>query len=428
MRWTALFLISLIFPLVCFLGEVAEPVPLEEAIALALERNRELQLFYRQWDLAQRQEGAKTLPELQVHTTPLAVTEQGMTRPTGQVVLKVPLGQWGAAQGQVTFQMDEGFSYQPSAQIQVNYPLFRSLEGEAVPEEDALTQARNDLIVKVYETMIAYIKAEQELAFQRRRLEHYEAERTGILLTNGDSNRLFTVLQQIEETTAAIGRLELQREQAREDFGQLLDRPDVYPAYLEPEPLTIILDQETMMERALQYSSSCVAAREALEAARMKLEHLQRFGGWDLNLSLGGAWSPEGTDYGLSFTASTSLSRSKALELEAAQLQREQAELQLELTTFAVEQEISGLFRQLTLLEETMERLAVRRSETGEELEKLQRQYAAGMITELTLQAVELNLEELAIQIQSTRYDYLLLQLELLRRCGFALEELVRGR
>ncbi|MDD4516969.1 MAG: TolC family protein [Limnochordia bacterium] len=430
MRRILLLLVSLALLVTSWSVSAAEPVALSEAVQLALQQNKELQLFYRQWELSQRKiDAERILPVVQFQSTPIAVSSSGLGIPKGQLSLRLPLGEHGSVQGQVAFQVEEGIQYHPSAELSVNYPLFRAVKKpDAATDDASLTKAQNEVIQQVYRVFVEYERADRELVFRRKMLEYYQDEKTGMLLTDAESSKLFSILQEIEKTTTTIATLELQKQKAQEDLMQLLDLGDIYPASLDPGFAPVSLEQQQMMERAIQHSSTRSAAQEALDAAMSKLQELQRTKGWDFNLSLGCSWEPQSTDYGLYLTATSALYPTRGLEIEEAELAVENAQLSLQRATFSVEQETVSMFRQLSLLEDTVQRLEERLANTQTELHKLQRQFEAGMITELTLRGVQLNLEELALQIRSTQHDHLLLQLELLHKCGFSLEEQVKGR
>ncbi len=397
-------------------GAGGSPITLADALALALEHNMGYALFLWEQDLAQRREALQKHPKVAAEVKPAGFEDGQLQGPQGSLTITVPLGRHMTLSGKMGVAVDsQGVDLRPTGTLILEYGLFAlpKEEGASLSPEEQRRREVSRLVLQVLDLLIELRKAIDSRDYAQAVLAHLEAKLAAAEQTpNYDDFELRTKLR---EQTAALGaRVDQLQLQLRTVLGA------VEPAFYEPLIAARVRDVEyvweELQEEVFAASAELRSARQQLERARAELELEQKSKGWDLKVS-GALQAGEDLDLSVGLSASKTLYPYRII-LDELELAAAKAEHNLEAVEAALLGELRSSLQAIAAAEERIRLRAELVAAAEEDLELRQRQYAAGLVTELQVEEAVLEVQKAHLDYFHSELDYARTVAELWNLCG----------
>lgn len=293
----------------------------------------------------------------------------------------------------------QGVDLRPTGTLILEYGLFAlpKEEGASLSPEEELRREVNRLVLQVMDLLIELRQAIDSRDYAQAVLAHLEAKLAAAEQTpNYDDFELRTKLR---EQTAALGAAQERVDQLQLQLQTVLGTAE--PAFYEPLIAAGVQEVDyalaELQEEVFAASAELRSARQQLERARTELELERKSKGWDLKVS-GALQAGEDLDLSVGLSASKTLYPYRII-LDELELAAAKAEHNLEAVEAALLGELRSSLQAIAAAEERIRLRAELVAAAEEDLELRQRQYAAGLVTELQV-------EEAVLEVQKTHLDY----------------------
>lgn len=398
-------------------------ITVEQALEQAFTHNSNHSLFIWEQELVEAREKLKEQPTFMVKLEPAKVTDGVFGGPEGSVTMQLPLGQHLDLNSSLSVELSKnGVGVTPTGKLGLDYSFF------SLPEPSLLKVAGEDLLNQsnslVCQTLDRLIELKQKLD-----RKDYELERHNLL-----ANKLQAAAQtpgyddlslkkEVRAQATLLEQLDQELAELQFNLAQLLGAPTkaTYLPDVSPRDFEFRFEEADVLAEAINKSAAVRVAREKLNAAENKLALERRSGGWDIKAS--GQISQD-LSWNLGLTATKTL-YPRSIILEELELAVAKAQSALEAEERAVRDQIRLALRTIQNAQNNMEQKSEQLSELNEKFLYRQRQFTAGLITELEL-------HEAHIAVSYAKNDYVHSQLahsrsilELWRLCGRELRPLV---
>lgn len=411
-----LFCLLAVYPKVGIAQEF-QTITLEEALKQTFEYNISHSLFIREQELAEKREKLESHPSLSAEINPSTIKNGVWENPEGSITMKLPLGDSLDLSSTLKMEFSKnGVGVIPAGSLGLDYSFFKLSENTAmgVSAEEDLRAQTNSLILQ---TVDLFIQLQQKLDLSvyevgRQRLMEeklWAAQQT----PNYDD---LSLKKELRAQASLVRQIEEELAQLQFNLATLLgaSTTTIYRPVFTMEDLELSYVEEDLMEEVLLTSTNVRLAREKLELAQNKLDLEKKSRGWDLKatgkVSLDRSW-----DIGLTATKALYPQTIIVEELELAVAKAEHA---LEVEVRSVQEQIRSNLHSIQSAQNNLEMKGEHLAEAYEDLLLCQRQFEAGLITELQLKDAQLAFEK-------AEYDYAHSQqvrgrsiLELWRLCG----------
>ena len=407
-------------------GAGGSPITLADALALALEHNMGYALFLWEQDLAQRREALQKHPKVAAEVKPAGFEDGQLQGPQGSLTITVPLGRHMTLSGKMGVAVDsQGVDLRPTGTLILEYGLFAlpKEEGASLSPEEELRREVNRLVLQVMDLLIELRQAIDSRDYAQAVLAHLEAKLAAAEQTpNYDDFELRTKLR---EQTAALGAAQERVDQLQLQLQTVLGTAE--PAFYEPLIAAGVQEVDyalaELQEEVFAASAELRSARQQLERARTELELERKSKGWDLKVS-GALQAGEDPDLSVGLSASKTLYPYRII-LDELELAAAKAEHNLEAVEAALLGELRSSLQAIAAAEERIRLRAELVAAAEEDLELRQRQYAAGLVTELQVEEAVLAVQKAHLDYFHSELDYARTVAELWNLCGRDLTEAV---
>ncbi|HPT82411.1 MAG TPA: TolC family protein [Limnochordia bacterium] len=418
----------------------AQPLTLAEALQTALEHNTSYALFLWEQELAQRREILKKHPEVEAAVQPGQLQDGQWLGSGGAVTIKVPLGRHLDLAGALGVSLDgQGLEVQPSGSLSLQYDFFALPPDEAplLSAEEALQREINGLVLQVVDLLMGLRQAMDRRDYAQAVLGHIQAKLAAAQKTPGFDD--LELRRELRSQMAAVAALEEEVIQLQPQLGTVLGLTGraVHKPLLEVQVLAGELGEQEIQAEVFAASVELRSARKALEQAQAKLDMERKTGGWKLraigSVSLGqlpgergGAQKQEdpSLSWNLGLTASKTLYPQKIV-LEELELAVAKAEHELAVQESTLLGALRGRVQAIRSAQNLVESQGELLRAAEEDLELRQRQYAAGLVTELQVEEARLALEKAQMEYFHQQLAYARSVLDLWALCGRRLQDAV---
>lgn len=405
------------------LTQEQEKITVEQALEQVFTHNLNHSLFIWEQKLAETREKLKEQPTFTVRLEPAKVADGVLGGPEGSVTMQLPLGKHLDLNSSLSVGLGKnGIGVTPRGKLGLDYSFFSLPEPSLVKDagEDLLNQS-NSLVCQ---TLDRLIELKQKLA-----RKDYELERHNLLadklqaatLTPGYDDR--NLKKEMRAQVALLEQLNQELAELQFNLAVLLGAATnaTYLPDMSLGDFEFRFEEADVVAEALGNSATVRLAREKLDAAEGRLALERRSGGWDVKAS--GQVSQD-LSWNLGLTATKTL-YPRSIILEELELAVAKAQSALEAEERAVRDQTHLALRTIANAQHTMEQRSEQLSELNEELSYRQRQFTAGLITELELNEARLATSYATNECVSSQLAHARSILELWRLCGRDLRSLV---
>lgn len=422
-------------------ASTGQPITLAEALETALEHNTSHALFLWEQELAQKREEAKRQPVVEAQVKPAQVRNGEWADAGGSVTITVPLGRHLGLSGALEVGLGEsGLDLNPSGTLTLRYDFFAlSEENSAVlaPEETRQRQV-NSLVLQVFDLFVDLRQAIDERDYRQAVVGHVQKQLEAAQQTPGFDDlelrrKLRSELLSLAAAEEKVNQLQLQLQ-------TVLGWAEVslFEPLLEVGSLDWVFSEPELQEEVFAASVEVRTARRNLEQAQAKLDLERKTGGWQLTAS-GTLYAGEvpraelptleqqaggPVNWNIGLSASKTLYPHKIV-LEELELAVAKAEHELAVQENALLGRLRSSLQAIRSAQNLVESQGELLRAAEEDLALRQRQYAAGLVTELQV-------EEAALAVHKARNDYYHQQLAYARSvlalwdlCGRRLQDMV---
>lgn len=418
-------------------GRAAEPrkITLAEALDLAFEQNTSHALFVWEQELLEKREELRKHPRITAQAEPGGVRNGEFAGPEGSISLSMPLGGHFSLEGTLRVGLDEQkVKFSPSGSLNLDYDFFalpETVKSELLAEQNRQAQS-NSLVLQTVDLLV---QLRQQLDYRKQEegaLRHLEDLLAAASLTpNYDDLEL---RQKFRAQTEALARTQEELEQLQLRLSVLLGEAEgvQYDPVITVEDFRLELNEDELKEEVFAASPQLREAQARLAAARQELELERKSRGWDLKVSGGVNLNQAGLEqtgskplnWHIGLTATKTL-YPQSIVLEELELAAAQAEHALETQERALLAELRSVMQGVRSAAEMLQLKGEHLAEAREDLAFRQRQYAAGLATELQVQETFLSVQRAEDDYAHSKLLYAQSVLALWNLCGRDLRTLV---
>lgn len=424
-------ILLLSFVLTCSNAALAQPrmISVSEGIEEAFANNPNFSLLLWERELKELERELERHPMLNVTTTPVEIKEGSLQFPTGVLSVGVPLTEGLKLNGTFSIKVDqEGIEAVPSADLVLNYDFFKKIDSaKEISVHDPILPSENELIMKTVTLLIDLREKRDNLEHKQGWYAYYERALEAAAATPDYDD--LALKREIRRMTKELADLTDEVDQLQKELRYLLGHPadTEYLPIVHVQDYVFDPDPAVLTEEALAYSTTLEQARVALEGAQQNLAIEKTSRGWKVTADGKLGWHPdkeENTSWSVGLTASKTL-YPRHLTMEKLELQVAQAELHFhEIQRAVVDQAAQGI-KGVRAAQERVELYFEQLQEAQEDLDLVERQFAAGFVTELKVMEAELNLQSVELDYSHAQLAYAKSLLQLYGLCGRELKALI---
>ncbi len=429
-----------VFPLVILLSVILtwsttavaqqRMISVSEAIEQAIANNRGLALSLWEKDLQARESELDNYPTVNLDTSPVRI-EDGAFKPQGTLSVGMPLTEALQLGGTFSTGADPlGSRATPSVTLTLKYKFFEknSLPAEKTSSDNTtIIRSENELVMK---TIILLIDLREKLDQFGHRQGWYEYFQRSLEAAEATPNYDDLGLKrEIRNITKELANLAEVIDQLQQELRYLLGDPEdtEYSPVLHVHDFGVEPELVMLIDEAVAYDEKLEQARLGLERAQANLAAEQKSRGWHVTADGRVSWHPHqepNTNWSIGLEASKTLCP-RHLVMEKLELQVAQAELHFAETRRTVADRIAQGIKGVNVAQDSIQLFTEQLQEAQDDLELIERQFAAGFVTELEIVEARLNLRSVEIDHSHARFAYVQSVLQLYGQCGRELKGLL---
>ncbi|HHY09955.1 MAG TPA: TolC family protein [Firmicutes bacterium] len=399
----------------------AETITWREALELAFERSPHFNFFLQEQRLGEARQKLAKHPEFKITAAPAEIKDGVWQPPRAVLSATMPLGDTLGLTGSLSIKSTPRLEAAPLGAVSLNYTPFKWQDpsGEEDGVQKVLLAEENELVLKTIDLLFQLRQKLAQEDFYREKYaykEKYLAAAASI--ADFDSLQL---KKELRELAARLADLKDEIDLGRLQLGLLLGTGDDvrFRPSLKVKPYQFDTDFDLYKNDYYSSHAALQTAREKMAAAKSRLAHEQKTGGWNVVVS-GSAVLNDGWSVGIA--ASKTLYPRKII-LEELKLAAARAEVAfLEQETAAA----NGLKAALKALDSAAEKIAVQAENVRQaagDLEALQRRLQAGLTTEWAVREAKMQLSQTELEYESAQLAYVQKVLGFWSQCGVNLQK-----
>lgn len=407
-------------------AEQVRTITLEEALNLAFKQNTSHTLFLREQEFLEKREELAHRPQITTEIKPITIQDGVWEKPQGSLDVTMPVAQNLDLSSKVTIEFGKsGVEAKPSGSLALNYRLFalpEKADGGLSAEETMRNQA-NSLILQTADLLIQLRQKLDLMDYEEGRLRYLEASLDAARFTpNYDDLKL---KKELRDQATKLAAMQEELEQLQLKVATMLGIPEtmVYVPIIRIGDLNFSFVEEDLREELFSSSASVRQAQAELTLAQNRLVMERETGGWDLKVTGGISASESWSWYG-GVTASKTL-YPRHIVLEELEFEVAKAEYAMERQESALNSELKGALQAVQSAQNHVELKAEHLGEAQDDRGLRQRQFEAGLVTELQVQEAQLALEKAELDYAHGQILHAQSVLDLWNLCGRDLQALV---
>ena len=399
-------------------------ITLKEALDLAFGQNTSYSLFSWEQAIAERRERLQKFPQVTTRIEPFSVQAGVFADPEGSVTVTMPLGETIDLTGSISVKLDpQAIELKPTGSLTFSYDLFSppTTKQTVLSAEEEMKNQANALVLQVVDLFIQLRQAIDLKDYEEAYLEYLKTSLEAARLTpNYDE---LPLRRELRDQMAKLSSMQEELDQLQLRLAILLGTTEsgTYNPVLDPRHLELGLVEEELLHELFSTNHTVRNARAELVFVQDQLEAEKKTRGWDLEAT--GSLSTD-LPWQIGVTASKVLYPS-AIILEELELAVAKAEHALEAQENAVREEFLRALQAIASQKSNIELRKEHLAEAQDDWGLRQRQYEAGLVTELQMEEAALILRKAELNYFHAQLGYARSVLDLWSLCGRDLTLLV---
>lgn len=415
------------------LGSLAAEVRtinLEETLGQVFKHNTSHFLFLWEQGLLAEKEALERYPKITTEIKPVGAANGQLVKPEGNLTMKMPIAKGLDLSSTISLAVGtNGVDVIPSGNLVLNYDFFAlPNQGDGGPSlEESLLLQGNAL---VSETINLFIELRQKLdlkSYEEGRYYYLEASLEAARLTpNYDDLKL---KREFRDQAARLAKIKEELNQLQLRLGAMLGESNdvIYDPVLEVAELDVNFVEGDLLEELFATNSAFRKAQAELSVTQARLAQERKTKGWSLRADGGisvNAVPSQGWNWNAGLTASKTLYPSH-ITLEELELAVAKAEHGLSVQKNALAGELRSYLQAAKSAAANIELKAEHLAEAKDDFSLRQRQFEAGLVTELQMEEARLVFEKTELDYGHSQMSMAQSVLRLWSFCGRDLPKLV---